>query len=331
MISIENSIWENLSRPSGESLAARIAAPQITSIILCALDSEGTRHILILLENKDEYYKDAHSRGIIVETRDLHIHGANPEHYLDIQCIDENGYPIFNIIGGEIVEELSHLPKDPIRIISAILSKWRRFWSQLPSQMLTHQEQIGLFAELLCLDKWLLPKYGSSVVRNWRGPWGSRHDFEWGDKSIEVKATTNSRGRIHKIHGISQLDKLPETSLYVLSVSLREELNAPENLPSLINSCINKLKDSAEELTVFENSLVRRGYSPVFQDEYEKIKFRIIEEALFKVEGDFPKIIQSSFVSGLPPGIEDIEYEINLNTFNHLIIAVNSTRFISDF
>jgi len=46
------------------------------------------------------------------------------------------------------------------------------------------------------------------------------------------------------------------------------------------------------------------------------MRFRIIEEALFNVMGDFPRINAKNFSAGIPTGIEKVEYEINLNGFD---------------
>ncbi len=162
---------------------------------------------------------------------------------------------------------------------------------------------------------------GSEAVMAWRGPWGSRHDFEWTEKAVEVKATTNTRGRIHQIHGISQLEKPENGVLYLFSVCMREESGATNSLQGLITFCQNQLATSEGSLIYFENALVHLGYSPMFDEEYSKLKLRILDTSLFTVEGDFPKLTRDNFINGISEGIEKINYEINLNSYNHLVIA----------
>ena len=75
------------------------------------------------------------------------------------------------------------------------------------------------------------------------------------DKSVEVKSTTNIRGRIHQIHGLTQLENPDNGPLYLFSVNLREENGAINNLPGLIESCRKHLIGSEEGLAYFENAL----------------------------------------------------------------------------
>jgi len=46
-----------------------------------------------------------------------------------------------------------------------------------------------------------------------------------------------------------------------------------------------------------------------------------VEEALFAVRDEFPRLTTGSFPGGIPGGVERIEYEISLNAFNHLRVA----------
>ena len=325
MNKIDSDTWSKLDESSliGEQLAARRALPGITDHLYCAIDSSGTRHLLIQLKPEEDELHDAQSRGLAVDSRDMVVQGQPPTKYIDIECRDISGHSILDLIGGEIADGLADEKRQPADLVKRVLTKWRRFWGQLPQQILSRDEQIGLFAELWFLVVWLLPKFGSDVVLTWRGPWASRHDFEWPDKSVEVKATTSTRGRIHTIHGITQLEE-PETGpLFLFSVCLREESGATDSLPGLIENCRKLINGSDEALNRFENALVKVGYSPLFQDEYEKLKLRVVEGALFRVSKDFPKIITTSFPSGMPLGVEQLDYEINLNTFGHLIVSNN--------
>ena len=321
MTSIVQGTWDKLTKPVGDRLVARVALPEITTRLLCALDSKGGRHLLISLSVDDQEFRDKQSRGISVTTRGLTVHGQDADKYIDIECLDAAGHAILDLMGGEIADSLTDTTKQSAGIVKRVLSKWRRFWGQIPQQILSREEQLGLFAELWFLSVWVLPKFGSDAIMIWRGPWGSRHDFEWANKSVEVKATTNVRGRIHRVHGLNQLENPMHGPLYVFSVCLREEGGSANNLPKLIEACRNQLIDSEEAMARFENALIQSGYSPLYEDEYVKLNLRIIEELLFLVDEDFPKLTSFSFPLGVPSGIERVDYEINLNTFDHLIIA----------
>jgi hypothetical protein len=316
--------WTQLERgrPSGDNLTARLAAPGITDRVQSAIDAEGRRHLLISLAADDEALRDDQSRGLSVVTRELSVQGQPPARWLDIQCQDAAGHGAFDLIGGEVVERIATELRAPAEIVRRVLGKWRRFWGQLPRALLSREQQIGLFAELWFLSVWLLPRHeAGNAVAAWRGPRGARHDFEWPTKSVEVKATTSNRGRIHRINGLDQLLPPENGELLFFSVRLRDEAGATNNLPLLVERCRTQLVGDADALGAFESTLAQAGYSPAHDEEYSRSSFRVIEDVLFSVHSDFPQLAPANFSSGVPAGIERIEYEINLNTFDHLMVA----------
>jgi len=319
MQKISPEIWSVLETilPTGENLTAKLAAPDTSSLVFCALDSEKRRHILVQIKSDDSAYDNRQSRGIQVITRELNIHGQPPSRYMDLICLDSAGYSGLDLIGSEIISELVKGTRPPAEIIHSVLAKWRRFWGQIPQDILSRNEVIGLFAEIRFLTERQIPEVGpAEAVKRWRGPFGSRHDFEWQGGSVEVKATTSSRGRIFHINGIDQLEPPEHGKLFFFGVRLREEGGADQTLPSVIVVCRNLLIIDDDALEKFESVLVQSGYSPHHNEEYEKMRFRIIEEVFFKVTDEFPRICSANFVGGIPDGIERVEYEVNLNGYS---------------
>lgn len=299
---------------------ARLAIPEYTSLLYCAVDSLRTRHLLIELLKDYPNFSDTQSRGIKAIIRDLAIQDQTPKKYLDIICLDESGYTIFDLVGGEIAYELRTGVRPPDAIVTSVLSRWRRFWGLMPKDLLSREQRIGLLCELIFISDFLIQTNKFHDILYWSGPWKKRHDFEWPDKSVEVKGTTNPHGRIHIIHGIDQLEKPENGPLFFYSVSLREEEGGKTSLPQLIEEIRAQLKDFPDISFKFEDGLINYGYASQFADEYETTKYRVVEKVLFKVNDAFPKITKHNVPQDLLVGIEHIDYTINLNTYNHLII-----------
>ena len=258
-------------------------------------------------------------------TRELVVQEHGNGRYLDICCNDIAGYAVLDLIGGELAVALVSAKASPAKIVELVLAKWRRFWGQLPRQMLSYEEQLGLFAELWFLSTWLATHIGiKQAVIPWRGPFGARHDFEWERRSIEVKATTSTRGRIHRVNGLDQLAPPNNGDLMLFSLRVREEAGASNTLPGLIAVCRAKMELEPDTLDRFEAALAQANYSPAYDQEYAKLKLRVVEEGLFRVEKDFPRITTDSFKSGCPSGVERVEYEINLSGYEHLLAAKNA-------
>lgn len=316
-------MWKKVESesPTGERIAARLVMPEVSKRIYAGFDANKKRHLLISLNPDDEEYHDLLSKGFSIATKELIVKGSEAKRYIDLVCHDESGHIIFNFVGNEITERLSK--KDNVKeIIEEVINKWRNFWGKPLREFLSYNELIGLFAELWFLYHWMLPKMDKlESVNKWRGPLGSRHDFEWTGKSVEVKATTNVQSRIHKIHGLDQLSPPVEGQLFLFSLRLREEQGAENTLPRIISLCREILKEDLDALSKFENTLVVAGYSPQYDHEYSRFRFRIVDERLYKVNEEFPRLIKESFVEGLPLGIGMIEYSINLDGYDYLSVA----------
>jgi hypothetical protein len=86
------------------------------------------------------------------------------------------------------------------------------------------------------------------------------------------------------------------------------------------------MEADADSLSRFEKALAQVGYSPAHDEEYAKLRLRIVEEGLFSVRDDFPRLTVMQLVAGIPSCVERVEYEINLSGFDHLRIATRATE-----
>ncbi len=319
--------WGRLERdmPRGETYVAYVAFPETSDLVLAGMDSSGDRHFLVPISPEDDLLPDNRSRGITVTVKNLHVKGNfdNPstERYIDIRLKEESEKGIFDIIGYEIALLLKDQKKSRSGSVRFILAKWRHFWGNVSMNLLTKDEIVGLFSELWFISRWILPFPSGSSLKGWRGPYGGRHDFEWEEVSVEVKGTTNAEGRKHWVNGLDQLSPPENGKLYLFSLKLREEEGATNTLLSVIKSCLDSIPDDVELQEFTERSLAVSGYSPAHDDVYDKIRFRVIDEALYEVKGRFPRIVPASFPNGQPDGVERLEYQINLEGYSDLIVT----------
>ena len=324
MSAIELGVWTQVesSRPVGDELIGRPAAPDATPRLLAAIDSRGRRHLLVALMAEEKAFQDASSRGLTIATQDLTLQGGESERYIDIACEDASGHPMLDLIGSELAGRLAGGGSSPAESVARVLAKWRRFWGRLPQQLLSHEAQLGLFAELWFLTYWLIPAVGiSDAVRMWRGPHGARHDFERPGLSVECKGTSSIRGRIHQVNGLGQLEAPEGGRLLFFSLRIRDEAGAANTLPLLCDICRRLVSDDGDAEGLFDTALITAGYLEVHEEEYSKTHWRVLDELLFDTAVGFPRITPRSFAAGLPSGVEELTYTINLGTFNDLIVA----------
>ncbi|MGC8645848.1 MAG: PD-(D/E)XK motif protein [Thermoplasmata archaeon] len=319
--------WEKLEAdmPIGDLYVARSGFPEITDLILAAIDSSGNRHFLVPLESADDFVQDRRSRGISANVKSLHIQGDSGKgsevRYIDIRLEEESEREMFDIIGRQVALALRKGNRSRSDSVRTVLAQWRHFWGTATSSALSREEIVGLFSELWFITKWILPVKSSVLVYGWRGPYGGRNDFEWKNASVEVKGTTVIEGIKHWVNGIDQLSPPDSGKLYLFSLKMREENGAIDTLPGLIRSCIKMIRDDPELSEFVEETIARTGYSPAHDDIYDRMRFRVTEEALYEVRDRFPRITSASFPGGEPDGVERIQYQVNLEGYGDLIVA----------
>jgi len=319
--------WERLESDiqGGEAYVARIAFPEATDQILAALDSSGRRHFLVAIPNSEDFQTDSRSRGISVTAAELRTRGERDSQslhrYIDITLRDDSERELFDILGYQLANILRDEKLPRSRAVRSVIERWRHFWGNAPADVMTREEVVGLFSELWFINHWLFPFFPKISVMGWKGPYGARHDFEWKNLSIEVKGTTNTEGRKHWINGIEQLSPPEKGKLYLFSLKLREEEGAENSLIDMIKSSLDAVSGDVELEDYMESALSVAGYSPAHDDTYSRIKFGVIDEALYEVTGSFPRITRDSFTHGEPEGVEKLVYEINLEGYSDLIVS----------
>lgn len=314
--------WEKLdaSRSVKDEWRVLSVAPSITDRLLGGISRTGYRCLLIGLRDEEEFLTDTKSRGLSVRTEQLTEGSQKAGAYLVVECIDATGHPLFNLIAGDLAVALQSA--NPATAVTRVLGKWRRFWGQVPRTMMSREEQLGLFAELWFLLYWMFPAVGTELaMKRWRGPVGARRDFEWTEHAIEVKCSTIVRGPVFRISSIDQLDAGSD-ELWLFGLRVREDGSSPLNLPDLVTACFVALEQDSDSQMRFESILACSGYSRIFESEYRMMLLRIVDAKLYKVSDDFPKLIASSFTRGVPNGVSEVNYSIDLGGFSGPILSV---------
>ncbi len=319
--------WDRLPHTTAHAddlLHVRKANPSWSDDVLIAVDAYGHRHLLIIVEDDAIPLTDNDSRGVRVALKELRDQNNDIARYIDIECLDPAGHAALDIVAMEIASALkagSSIRKSDL--VAGIIRKWRSFWSAPTRQMLSKDEQIGLFGELWFLVTWLFPAVGANAAVAWRGPRGSRHDFEAPGASVEVKTTLFSKPK-HRIASLEQLVEPERGPLYLLSVQLREEGGATNCVPSLVSACRQFLEAHPTQLNHFEDTLYRTGYSDIFSEDYARFRLRVVEQGIYHVAGRFPRLVPSLFPEGVPDGVGKISYEIDLSGFSDCLLGRRS-------
>lgn len=303
--------WSALDVPPAAGDLVGEPAPHVgAGAASIAIDHLGRWHLLLAAPDEQEVKSPA-IQGLDLRADTLRIGDAAPEQFLDLSCRDDLLRSNFAVLADEVLRELASDP-NPHRVLTSVLRRWRRFWSNRPGELST-DDIVGLFGELWFLEHWLGPP-DLAAVDAWFGPSKDRHDFRWPAASVEVK-TTRNQGDGAPSHRISRLDQLdaPATGdLYLFSLKVALDSLAAGSLKTSIERIREKLEQLPDALAAFEDRLAVAGVAPGDMERYDQ-RLRVTEERLYRVDAAFPKLTADSFDPDLPAGVEDVTYTLNLS------------------
>lgn len=181
----------------------------------------------------------------------------------------------------------------------------------------------GLWGELAYL-RHLIFTEGEQAVDSWRGPDAGRHDFEFGDKSLEVKTSSTIAVFRAKINGLAQLQPSLGKPLTVGLVRVDWDPDG-ESAKDLMISIIGLM--SAHKAQDFKNKIDSLGVPKWNQRELEELRFAIHDVFEFPVVGNFPRITASVLGDSVDVSrIFSVEYEISLPVDGAIAIELASSR-----
>jgi hypothetical protein len=189
------------------------------------------------------------------------------------------------------------------------LKRWQIFLEQHSPDGLGEAAQQGLYGELWFLRQAVLPQLGTlRGVLSWSGPAAAQQDFQFSGCAVEIKTTSSKQHQKLSIASERQLDNTGTGALILLHLSLDARQGGGETLPEMVASVRSLLETSSSARDEFENRLFEAGYLDSYASRYEYTGYTIREMNYFKVEGEFPRIVEAD----LRNGIGDVHYSISV-------------------
>lgn len=322
-----SSAWSHLdpSRIREGELVGRRPLPDAAGEMLCALNRAGSRYFLVPIDADEEDLVDDGIQGLKIATECLQISGEQSRRYVSVLCGDQSAHDLFDVVGAELITAVGNMPKSPREATRLVINRWKRFWSAAPRSVLDDGEIAGLFGELWFMHVWLAPSIGvPAAAKAWRGPFGSRHDFESKAMSVEVKTTTARNYRTHLINGIDQLAPPEIGPLLFFSLAISPERGATNSLVVLVDAIRTALQLDPEVADVFDVALANAGYSDAFRSFYAEKTYRVAGGLLYEVDGLFPRLTRDQLASSaLLPGVSEVKYRVTLDFSRPSAIAEN--------
>ena len=197
------------------------------------------------------------------------------------------------------------------RALHVALDAFRGLLARAPR--LSEDQEIGLFGELVALDRLIDGVGETKALAAWLGPRAEEHDFVLGEADVEVK-TTRSERRIHVIHGLGQLTPTPGRPLHLMSVQVTGAGAAGngETLPELIERIRRRLRSGR---TDFDDRLTDCGWEDAQADRLYTTRLLVRSEPRFyTVDEAFPAITSAglSRIVTRPELVRSIDYRIDV-------------------
>lgn len=249
----------------------------------------------------------------------LELYGK--ENYLVLQLLNADFNDVFDELIKSIHQEIKKAT-DEAEVLSSFMSryyKWSSFFSN-KSVELSKSELIGLLGELYYLFETLTKLDNDSDVNkiqsSWVGIYGALHDFEFDNKTVEVKTTLYSKREItisskHQLE--SQVDKHLELVTYTIEEDYSTNSLSLGSVLARIKECVEK---NNGDFSITLDALNQKSLGLNNIKSYDNHRFLVLIKNLYACEHEmFPKLTPQNTSSK----IKKIEYVLNTDEIKEFI------------
>lgn len=252
-------------------------------------------------------------QGFSLVSTDLHSHPADYSRFALVRQ-ETGALELFTKVALDLVNLMeSTSTQEGSRIHSAMISRiraWQAFMKRDSDGVLSTEEEIGLFGELVVLRNLLDDGVSEfDALDSWAGPEDGLHDFLLGQGALEVKTTVAPAGFLVRIANLDQLDDSLHQPLFVAAVRLAQ-LGDGVTLPELIDQVTGQLRDPGAA-ALLNSRLVSAGYLDAMRPQYRR-RFRCSELTYRAVGADSPRLTRAN----VPASIHEARYSLDLDAFH---------------
>lgn len=259
------------------------------------VSAPGHRHLLVPGE-----YRGAPLDGVSlgVGPRTLTFGGAEGS-YLDVACREPGLFDVFDELILLVVAGAQDA-EDPVEAAAVVIADWRDLLRSGPATRLSHEREMGLFAELSVLSK--IVGDGSFNPGWWRGPLREPKDLVMPTYWVEVKGVAVDAD-FALIHGLDQLgdEEGLDGYLAVLAVDASDRGKPVEEL-------VHRLEARATDADLFVERLRVAGWSVASSSgrRWQVESWHLIPAR------SCPRLVTGSLVDPVPVGVEEVRYSLDL-------------------
>ena len=276
--------------------------------LLFGMDRRSHLHLLIPVDEAPEGDSPVDLQGLRVRHRI--IEGGHQ--YLDLIASPAHEH-LFSPLTGEILTAVIEEGRKPWKAVNTIVRAWQSAWKPIIPEM-SKLVQVGLFGELLTLEKIMIPARGPEAVYLWSGPEYERHDFICDEIHLEVKTTRKDRHE-HTISRRDQLDTPTGRELIVVSVLLEESIGGTESVATKMDKIVDLIRTDSAATDSFMAKMIQLGWTDELRRSGQLLRFNLRDAHIYQVDDTFPRLPAELVI---PDGVVGIRYNINLTNIPSL-------------
>tara|TARA_Y100000589_G_C27180039_1_gene640361 strand:+ start:1754 stop:2752 length:999 start_codon:yes stop_codon:yes gene_type:complete len=273
--------------------------------------------VLFCINNKNQkglFIKDVgsplplpkHGCSRIEISRQIILIEGKEENFIKIICLEESLNYAFSILATRIIKFIIE-GFSPTKATIEAVNELRKLLSRSKGPLPKEEEIIGLTGELIFIQS--LIKNKTNLWKGWNGPFKASKDFTMGNIDVELKASLQSGEPSITVNNLNQLEPIEGRYLFLFHSTLVKNPNGEITVPNLVDYISNNIDDKDE----FLDTLFIAGYSIEHKDLWQEYKFSLVEKTSYRINDEFPKINQNSFVNeSIPESICKIRYDIEL-------------------
>jgi hypothetical protein len=319
-------IWTSLeadlaSGHAAQRFARRIHADSTRDIRVAVDGHTGARMLLVRVQSAalDSSMEFPASRGF--ELRHVPLSEDGPRQVtLGVILTRPDHADVFTSLVSDVSRRVAATTSDQEAVSELIarLQRWQSFLHRHRPDGLSDEGRRGLYGELWFLRQFVLPASGpAGTVRSWVGPRSANQDFQLPRCAIEVKTSAANPHQFLHIASERQLDDTGAGTLLLFHLSVDEREGGGETLVEIVTAVRGLVIADMVAIEEFEASLIDAGYLDSQARQYLRTGYTIRRQGFFRVNGEFPRIVERDLRSG----VGNVRYSIAVSTCDPFTIS----------
>jgi hypothetical protein len=320
---VPSGLWDEIAKDAlDEGFVRRRIHPELAhDVFLGERRPSGQRVLELVIKGPVDGIPDKRpaSRGLDVQVA---IEGSSQARIRLVSTM-VMGDSIFTELVSDVVAVLLAASDDhaAAKVVERVVA-WQNFLAR-KGDPISQEQTAGLFAELLVLQRVLLPWFGPSLgVQSWTGPDPALQDFQLGADAVEVKSYRGNGSGQLKISSERQLDGIGSRHLFVGYVELDERA---DGTGVTVADMVDEVRGLVVQAPSAHHALAGKLLKYPWHDSYSQVRserYEVRALEFFVVGEGFPRIVGSN----LPNGVGDVRYTLDRSALEAFLISTEELR-----